>query len=180
VCNLWSLISRLTHPPIFWKVLGRREGASLFWLPMWFDTLWGDPISKFLLRTFADTSNSVFGPTQSLLQHDDLRRKGRKGGGLELDDLSKGDGQKHTWTNAFINLLQYGLLTKWLSLKWYYNLHVLVLLTLQINWGFCFYSKVVPSPYLSFNFEWWKSTNAVLLIPCQNSNLKWPNVWQLL
>ncbi len=106
--------------------------------------------------------------------------KGRKGGGLELDDLSKGDGQKHTWTNTFINLLQYGLLTKWLSLKWYYNLHVLVLLTLQINWGFCFYSKVVPSPYLSFNFEWWKSTNAVLLIPCQNSNLKWPNVWQLL
>jgi hypothetical protein len=35
-------------------------------------------------------------PSQSLLQHDDLRRKGREGGGLKLDDLSKGDDQKHT------------------------------------------------------------------------------------
>jgi hypothetical protein len=36
-----------------------------------------------------------FGPTQSLLQHDDLGGS-EGGGGLELDDLSKGDGQKHT------------------------------------------------------------------------------------
>jgi hypothetical protein len=80
------------------------------------------------------------------------------------------------YLNTFINLLQYGLLTKWLSLKWYYNLYVLVLLILQINWGFGSIQRVSPSPYLSFNFEWWKSTNGVLLIPCQNSNLKWPNV----
>jgi hypothetical protein len=146
VCNLWSLISRLTHPTLFWKVLGRREGASLFWLPMWFDTLWGDPISQFLLCTFADTSITK----SSTTWWSEEEGKGREGGGLKLDDLSKGDDQKHTWTNTFINLLQYGLLTKWLSLKWYYNLHVLVLLTLQINWGFASIQSLShPHIYLS-------------------------------
>lgn len=138
MCNLWSLISSPTQLPLFWKLLGMREGASLFWLPpMWFDTLWGDPISKFLLCTSADTSNSFFGPTQKSSTTWWSRRKWRRRRRVwAWAWWSKQRWWPKAYLNAFINLLRYGLLTKWLSLEWYYNLYVLVLLLLQINWGF--------------------------------------------
>lgn len=134
MCNLWSLISSPTQLPRFWKLLGMRAGASLFWLPMWFDTLWGDPISKFLLCTFADNSNSFFWTYTKSSTTSWSRRKWRRRRVWAW--WSKQRWCPKAYLNTFINLLQYGLVTKWLSLEWYYNLYVLVLLILQINWGF--------------------------------------------